>query len=144
MKFLEICILAFRNCWLWEIANLTRLAEDNFCSRRTDKTPRVHYVWVQNWPKEDGLDSWKKNDLRIITKKTMYCFELVIWVSFESINDSVPTKQFEMKYIIFYSHIDYCLSYSSNILEVKRKHSTYVSMALYYKLYVRVGLICYN
>jgi len=80
--------------------------------RKTDKTPRVHYVWVQNWPKEDGLDSWKKNDLRIITKKTMYCFELVIWVSFESINDSVPTKQFEMKYIIFYSHIDYCLSYS--------------------------------
>ena len=143
VKFLEICIVAFQNCWPREIANLTRLAEDNLCFRKTDKTPRVHYVWVQNWPKEDGLDSWGKSNLRVITNKMMYCFELDIWVSFCSIN---PTKQIELKYIIFYSHIDYCLSYLSNIPEVKRKQSTFVSIAtkINSSLYVGVGLICYN
>ena len=62
--------------------------------------------------KEDGLDTWGKSNLRVITNKMMYCFELDIGVSFCSIN---PTKQIQMKYIIFYSQIDYCLSYLSNI-----------------------------
>ena len=68
--------------WLSEIVDFGKLQiwpnfpKDNLCFRRTDKTPRVHYVWAQNWPKEDGLDSWKKKRFEDYYKQN----DVLFWV----------------------------------------------------------------